>query len=52
MVSVGLLDLTAENLAGIGLPVWAVAFIGLSIGEATKALNNFIKGKQMGFSKK
>lgn len=44
-----LLALIAENVANIGLPGWAVLVIGLLLGEATKALNNFINGKPMGF---
>lgn len=48
----GLIALVAENIADIGLPSLAVLIIGLVLGEASKALNNFINGKPMGFAPK
>lgn len=47
-----LLNMIANGIADVGLPVWAVAILGLLIGEATKAVNNWVKGKDLGFAKK
>jgi len=33
------LNFIVENVAGLGLPVWAVGMIGLACGEVTKYLN-------------
>ena len=33
------LSFTAENVAGLGLPNWAVLMVGLGCGEVTKYLN-------------
>ena len=48
---VGLLSLVGDNLANLGLPEWAVVFIGLMLAQATKAINNRKLGKEMGFVK-
>lgn len=52
MALAGLLDLVLQGIDSVGLPVWAVALIGLAIGEATKAINNLVQSKDMGFSQK
>jgi hypothetical protein len=48
---VGLLSLVGDNLANLGLPEWAVVFIGLMLAQITKAINNRKLGKEMGFAK-
>lgn len=51
MAAIAFLNLIVESLTTLGLPVWAVALIGLAIGELTKALNNAMQDKPMGFAK-
>ena len=51
MAVIGLLSLISENLNALSLPAWAVVLLGLAIGEATKALNNYSNNKPLGFSK-
>lgn len=51
IIATGLLNLMAENIANIGLPGWAVVFVGLLISQATKAIANYNAGKPMGFAK-
>lgn len=51
MALVALLNLISTDITSLGLPVWAVALIGLAIGEVTKALNNAMQDKPMGFVK-
>ena len=51
MALVGLLNLISADITSLGLPAWAVVLIGLAIGEGTKALNNAMQDKPLGFSK-
>lgn len=48
----GLLALISENITSIGIPAWTVVIVGLLLGEATKAINNKLNAKPMGFSQK
>lgn len=49
---VGLISLVLENISNLGLPTFAVVIIGLLLGEATKALSNYVNEKPLGFSVK
>lgn len=51
MALITLLNLISESLTTLGLPAWVVVLIGLAIGEGTKALNNAMQDKPMGFQK-
>ena len=49
---IGLLNLISENTADLGLPAWAVVFVGLALSQLTKAITNLTQGKPMGFARK
>lgn len=52
IAGVGFLNLISEGMANLGLPGWGVVVAGLIISELTKALNNLVNGKEMGFARK
>ena len=48
----GFLNLVAENITGLGLPLMIIPFLGMALAEITKALNNLANDKAMGFAPK
>jgi len=52
MAVISFLNLISENIAEVGLPVWAVALVGLLLGEITKGITNYLNNKPMGFAPK
>lgn len=51
-VVVGFIALISEALPNLGMPEIASTLIVLALAQITKALDNFRKGKEMGFAPK
>lgn len=45
-VAVGLIDMLIKSLGGLGLDPQVLILVSLLLGETTKALNNFLAGKE------
>jgi len=51
-VVVNFIALLSDSLPELGLPQMAIVFVGLFLSEITKAINNYLNSKPLGFAPK